>query len=93
MNNNIWLYQWGGGWGVAVWRPPHRPVNVDVLNEERHQQVEEEQRLEQQVTVQRKIGNTGMTDRFRSDEGREGRSQTHHPAAPATHTLLLYVYP
>lgn len=76
-------YQRGRGSRVAVRVPPHGPVDVDVLHEESHQQVEEEQELKQQAAVQWKLRDTGVTYRLRRDQGREGRSrQSHRITAP-----------
>lgn len=69
---------------MAVWVPPNRPVDVDVLHEQGHQQIEKEQELEQQAAVQRQLGDPRVTHRLRGDERREGRGrQTHRVTAPA----------
>lgn len=38
---------------MAVWVPPHRPIDVDVLDKQGHQQVKKEQEFEQEAAVQR----------------------------------------
>lgn len=43
--NGAQSYQWGRGSWMAVRVPPHRPVDVNVLNKQRHQQIEKEQEL------------------------------------------------
>lgn len=68
---------------MAVWVPPDRPVYVDVLDKQGHQQVEKEQELKQQAAIQRQLGNPRVADRLWSDEGREGGcGQTHRVTAP-----------
>jgi len=68
---------------VAVGVPPHGAVDVDVLDEQRHQQVQEEQELKEQAAVQRELGDLRVADGLRGDEGREGRGrQTHGVTAP-----------
>lgn len=44
-------YQRGRSSRVDVRIPPHRPVDVNILHKECHQQVEEEQELEEQAAV------------------------------------------
>lgn len=68
---------------MAVRVPPHRPVDVHVLDKQGHEQIQEEQELKQQAAVQRELGDPRVPDRLRSDEGREGgRGQTHRVTAP-----------
>lgn len=57
--------------------PPHRPVDVNILHEERHQQVEEEQELKEQAAVQRKLGDAAVAHRLgRNQGGERGSRQT-----------------
>lgn len=44
-------YKRGRGSRVAVWVPPDRPVDVDVLDKQGHQQIKKEQELKQQAAV------------------------------------------
>lgn len=68
---------------MAVWVPPDCPVDVYVLDKQGHQQIKEEQELEQQAAVQRQLGDPRVTDRLRSNEGRKGGCrQTHRVTAP-----------
>ena len=68
---------------MAVWVPPHRPVDVDVLDKQGNQQVKKKQELKQQAAVRGQLGNPRVTDRLRSDEGRKRRGrQTHRVTAP-----------
>lgn len=63
---------------MAVGVPPDRPVDVNVLDKQRNQQIEKEQELEKQAAVQWQIGDPRVAHRLRSDEGREGRcGETH----------------
>lgn len=55
--------------------PPHRPVDVNVLYKKRHQQVEEEQELEEQTAVQRKLGDAAVAHRLGRNQGRERGSR------------------
>lgn len=68
---------------MAVRIPPHCPVDVDVLNKQRHQQIQKEQELKQQAAVQWQLRDPRVTHRLRSNEGRQRWSrQTHGGAAP-----------
>lgn len=68
---------------MTVWIPPHRPVNVDVLHKQGHQQVEEQQELKEEAAVRRQLRDPRVTDRLRGDEGRDGGSrETHRGTAP-----------
>lgn len=40
---------------MAVWVPPHRPVDVYILDKQGHQQIKKEQELKQQAAVQRQL--------------------------------------
>lgn len=63
---------------MAVRVPPDRPVDVNVLDKQRNQQVQKEQELEKQAAVQWQFGDPRVAHRLRSDEGRErGRGETH----------------
>ena len=74
---------------MAVWVPPDRPVDVDVLDKQGHQQIEKEQELKQQAAVQGQLGDPRVADRLRSNEGRERRSgQTHRVTAPEGDTQM-----
>lgn len=57
--------------------PPHRPVDVNILHKECHQQVEEEQEFEEQAAVQRKLRDTAVAHRLgRNQGGERGSRQT-----------------
>lgn len=76
-------YKRGRGSGVTVRVPPDRPVDVDVLDKQGHQQIEKEQELKQQAAVQRQLRDPRVADRLWSNEGRERRGrQTHRVTAP-----------
>lgn len=63
---------------MAVRVPPDRPVDVNVLDKQRNQQVQKEQELEKQAAVQWQFGDPRVAHRLRSDEGRErGRREAH----------------
>lgn len=55
--------------------PPHRPVDVNILHKECHQQVEEEQELEEQAAVQGKLGDTAVAYRLGRNQGGERGSR------------------
>lgn len=63
---------------MAVGVPPDCPVDVDVLDKQCHQQIEEEQELEEQAAVQWQFGDPRVAHRLRSDEGRERRRRETH---------------
>lgn len=76
-------YKRGRGSRVAVWVPPHCPVDVNVLDKQGHQQIEEKQEFKQQAAVQRQFGDPRVTHWLRSNEGREGGCrETHRSTAP-----------
>lgn len=87
-------YERGRGSRVAVRVPPHRPVDVYVLDKQGHQQIQEEQELKEQAAVQRQLGDPRVTHRLRNNEGRDrGRRLTHHVTAPeGTQPHLKYTY-
>lgn len=74
----VFSYKRGRGSWVAVGVPPDCPVDVDVLDKQRNQQIQKEQELEKQAAVQWQFGDPRVAHRLRSDEGRErGRRETH----------------
>lgn len=76
-------YKRGRGSRVAVWVPPNCPVDVYVLDKQGHQQIQKEQELKQQATVQWQLWDPRVTHRLRSNEGREGGGrQTDRITAP-----------
>lgn len=76
---------------MAVRVPPHRPVDVNVLDKQRNQQVQKEQELKQQAAVQRQFGDPRVAHRLRSDEGRErGRRETHGITASEVDTESVF---
>lgn len=62
-------YERGRGSRVAIWVPPHCPVDVYVLDKQGHQQIEKKQELKQQTAVQWQLGDPRVTHRLRSNEG------------------------
>lgn len=83
VNERVCAHKRGRGSRVAVGIPPHRPVDVYVLDKQGHQQIKKEQKLKQQAAVQRQLRDPRVTDRLRSDEGRERRGrQTHRITVP-----------
>lgn len=80
---NFNTHQRGRGSRVDVRIPPHRPVDVNVLHEECHQQVEEEQELEEQAAVQRKLRDAAVAYWFgRNQGGERGSRETWWVTAP-----------
>lgn len=68
---------------MAVGVPPHCPVDVDVLDEQSHEQIEEQEKLEQEAAVQGQLWDPRVSDRLWSDESRErGRRQTQRATVP-----------
>lgn len=63
---------------MAVRVPPDGPVDVDVLDKQRNQQIQEEQELEEQAAVQWQRWDSGVAHRLRRDEGRERRRREPH---------------
>lgn len=63
---------------MAVRVPPDCPVDVNVLDKQRNQQIQKEQELEKQATVQWQFGDPRVAHRLRSDEGRERRRRETH---------------
>lgn len=63
---------------MAVRVPPDCPVDVDVLDKQRDQQIQKEQELEEQAAVQWQLGDPRVAHRLRRDEGRERRRRETH---------------
>lgn len=76
---------------MAVRVPPDRPVDVNVLDKQRNQQVQKEQELEKQAAVQWQFGDPRVPHRLRSDEGRErGRRETNGITASEVDTESVF---
>lgn len=43
MGKQRWTHQWCTGGRVVIWIPPDGLVNINILNEKRHQQVDEKE--------------------------------------------------
>lgn len=63
---------------MAVRVPPDCPVDVNVLDKQRNQQIQKEQELEEQAAVQWQFRDPRVAHRLRSDEGRERRRRETH---------------
>lgn len=60
---------------MTVRIPPDGLVDIDVLNKEGHQQVDEEEKLEEKAAIQWQLRDPAVTHRFWGDQGCDWRSR------------------
>lgn len=58
---------------MVVRVPPHSLIDVDVLDEEGHQQVDEKEELEKKAPVKRQVRDVAVAYRSWGDQGSDGR--------------------